>query len=414
MTKKKFSTDREIKSLQPLAGKRQTDYYHRTQAGFGLRVSTSGTKSWFQLYHINEYGKRKRRKVTVGTYPNLSLADARKEATKQVAAILDGADPAAEKKAANAAPTVSDLFDYYFEIYVVKKGKAASSIKEDRRQWETLKDKIGHVKAHDVRRKDLIEIHTEITQKGSPVMANRTLTLISTCFAAAIDAEMIDATPCTRLKSIMNTERARERVLNDDEIKLIWEATANEKDNMRDIIRLTLITAQRPGEVAAMEESAIDQENHIWTIPGNKTKNGQTHQVPLSAQAWQIIEPRLKDEQWLFPSRHGRGGGGKTHTKSTKDARRRLKKATGVEGWTTHDLRRTARTLMAREKVPPHIAERVLNHKLGKMQAVYDQYGYLEEKTSALNKLADAIDKIIGVKREPAKIYNIAGRRQER
>lgn len=407
MSKSRFKTDRQVAAFSPLPGQKRTDYYHAAENGFICRVSTS-SKTWMVSHTVEVKGIKKRRKATIGHYPDVTLADALVRAREiKSDGRSKGVDLVGVAEARKTAPTMSDLFDHYFDIYVTKRRKAVSSIKEDKRQWETLKDKIGDLKAQDITRKDLIDLHSTITKKGSPIMANRTLTLISTVFNAALDAEMVINTPCTRLKSIMNVETNRERFLSDDEIKTLWEAMDNEAANMRDILRLILLTAQRPGEIAAMEVSEIDQGTRIWTIPGGKAKNKQAHQVPLSEQGWAIIEPRLGNEQWIFQSNYGRGGKGKTHTKSTKDVRRRLMVATGINGWTAHDLRRTARTIMAREKVPPHIAERVINHKLGRMEAVYDQHGYTNEKAAALNKLAHAIGRIIGVENKKAKVIKI-------
>jgi len=118
----------------------------------------------------------------------------------------------------------------------------------------------------------------------------------------------------------------------------------------------------------------------------------------------------LQNTLWIFPSAYNqtrtnsrRDG----YTKSTKDARRRLKEATGIEGWTGHDLRRTCRTIMSREKVEPHIAERVLGHAQGGVEGIYDRHSYITEKANALRKVDRAVCKMVGVNREETKIIRL-------
>ncbi len=122
--------------------------------------------------------------------------------------------------------------------------------------------------------------------------------------------------------------------------------------------------------------------------------------VPLPEMAWRIIEPRLANPKWIFPSFHKAtrvGAKSDGHSKSTKDARRRMRKVTGIDNWTAHDLRRTCRTIMAREGVPPHIAEQVLGHAQSGIEGVYDQHTYIYENRQALEKVETAIQKLLVV-----------------
>jgi len=155
------------------------------------------------------------------------------------------------------------------------------------------------------------------------------------------------------------------------------------------MLKLGLYTAQRPGEIARMKWEELDFKENTWTI--TNTKNGTDHIVPLSRQVQDLLlvrkMHRLNDE-WVFWSRTGHKG----HTTIISPARDKVKELSGVTDWTSHDLRRTGRTIMARLKITPHICERVLNHSQGGIQAVYDHYGYVDEKREALEKLANAID----------------------
>ncbi len=231
-------------------------------------------------------------------------------------------------------------------------------------------------------------------------MANRTVELLRRAYNCAYGEELIDINPFPNLKKIQGTESPRDKVLKDSEIKAIWTALERESPNMRDIMRLLLLLGQRSMETMSMAVGDIDQTRMEWTVPANRTKTGKINVVPLPEMAWRIIEPRLTNSKWIFPSFHNatrvcaKGDG---HSKSTKDARRRLRKVTGIDNWTAHDLRRTCRTIMAREGVPPHIAEQVLGHVQSGIEGVYDQHTYIHEKRQALEKVEAAIRKLLVV-----------------
>lgn len=207
--------------------------------------------------------------------------------------------------------------------------------------------------------------------------------------------------------SCSGSEKPRQRYLSDDEIKAIWPHFDNLRYNPRDILKLVLLTAQRPGEVMAMKWEDIDLDKNIWKQGTTKTDN--PHLVPLSPQVRTILENRkkgkdltnrmmwMKDSEYVFPSKYNTVKGATCgHATSTKDARLKVQDASGITGWTTHDLRRTARTLMSGLNIEHHVRERVLNHAMGGVQGVYDLHDYVNDKRDALNKIADKIDEIIG------------------
>ena len=141
-----------------------------------------------------------------------------------------------------------------------------------------------------------------------------------------------------------------------------------------------------------------DIEDGVWIQ--RDTKTGNDFLVPLSPQALEIISARVQVSEWVFPSRTG-------HAKCTSSTRNRIQQKTSITGWTNHDLRRTARTLMSRLQIKQHIRERVLNHSQGGIIGVYDQHDYLLEKADALEKLGREIDRIIGTKVKSQKIVKL-------
>lgn len=379
-----------ISNLKP---QKKVVEYFEDKGGFGIRVQPSGTMTWFVLYRSPKDGKVKRK--TIGTYPEFTVKAARKEAKKIIGDISRGADPRDEEIKIAQSDTFGAIFEDYMTHHA-RPNKAESSVKTDQWIFDKYLQEWKATKASMITRRDIIALHRKISA-DAPVMANRVLALISTVFSKAIQNELIDATPCVKIRAVMAREAHRERILSDDEIRALWAAFDTLRPNMRDILKLILLTAQRPGEVQSMTVDELDPTLPAWTIPASKTKNRRRHVVPLTPQAMSILKGRISDKSpWIFPSVYNDNKSG--HATSTNRARQVLKAATGVKDWTAHDLRRTARTLMARFGVPPHVAERVLNHSEGKMARVYDAHDYLDEKRDALARLADGIDRIISAK----------------
>lgn len=401
---KRFSTDRQVAALRPLTGRQQTEYYHATEQGLVLRVGLK-KKTWAVKYTLE--GERKKFTLKL-PYPEMSLADAVKECKRIRGEALKGIDPLGKKKKRRSAPTVQDVMGLYFkESPLTDRGKAeAIRISE-----KDIIPAIGNRKAMDLRRLDVKNLHSNIVDRGAPVAANRTVELLRRAFNCAHEEELIETNPFPSIKKIKEPETTRDRVLTDPEIKALWRAMDDEPANMRDILRLLLLLGQRSTDTMSMAVADIDQDRREWTVPAPPRSKNQTPNVlPLPPLAWEIIEARLKNDTWIFPSKYGRtrkGAKKRGHSTSTKDVRRRLRESTGIKGWTAHDFRRTCRTIMSREKVKPHIAERVLGHVQGGVEGIYDRHAYLDEKAAALRKVERAIRKIVGMDRGPAKVYKI-------
>ena len=388
-----------IKNLKP--GSQSTEYFEKGRnsgdGAFGIRVSPKGKMAWFIMYKNRQH---KIKRFSLGSYPELGIKDARREANDVMGKVNAGLDPMAEKQTRKAAPTVIDLWDAYQEkLSQQKKPKAASTVKEENRKWEkVIKPAIGDMYVEDITPMDISDLLSTLA-KTSPVNANRLHSLLRVLFKVALGKGWITIHPMQWLDRPGGEEPPRKRVLDDEEIKKLWPFFSYANPNPRDILRLLLLTAQRPGEIMEMRWCDIDLEARTWTQQTNKTD--VIHIVPLSPQVVVILEARKNDSQWVFPSRHNAtrpGALGEGHTKSVKDVRRKLKELSGVDDWTAHDLRRTARTIMSRLRIKQHIRERVLNHTQGGVSGVYDQFDYLQEKADALEKLGREIMRIVGVK----------------
>jgi integrase len=387
-------------------------------------------RHWYYIYKSPETGLRVYKPL--GSYPDIGLADARNEATKLKVALLAKVDPMAkerrdadDRKEADEQrrlsiereakeKTVADLYDDYFSIYVQKALKGWKKIKA------TLDKEvipvIGKLKVKNVSADDLVAITSRIVKRGSPIQANRVHAYTAAMFSWGVDNRHIKSNPFKGIKKPVKAEPKRERTLSETELKEFWIAL--ERDDLmmsagvKVVLKLIVLTAQRPGEVAGMHTNEID--GNWWTIPGSRTKNGKTHRVYLTASALSLLAD-MKNKGYLFPSpvkakevisenalNYALRRNAKAPLSDNEgrpiykdDGKRATENRLGVDHFTPHDLRRTAATILAKEKIPFEHRERVLNHTLGKLDAVYNQHDFDDEKQMAAETLGRRIQAIL-------------------
>jgi integrase len=180
------------------------------------------------------------------------------------------------------------------------------------------------------------------------------------------------------------SELARERVLTDDELRRIW-ATGN--GVFGSFIRFLLLTGARRNEASEMTWAEIDGGD--WTLPAARNKTKVDLVRPLSKAAQAIIEDGKSKTEWVFTT------DGVTPISGFSKFKAAFDKASGTQGWTLHDLRRTARSLMSRAGVPTDHAERCLGHVIGGVRGVYDRHEYHREKAQAFEALASLVERIV-------------------
>ncbi len=375
-----------------------------------LVVQPTGRKAWAVRYRFEGVT----RKFTLD--PGLTLAEARKAATAALHELERGNDPATLKFDAEAAAkeaaadrerdTVEALVNEFIEQYAKRKTRRNSW-----KQTEHVFHKIvlpvwrGRI-IHDLERRHIREL-VENVAVDRPVLANRTLAHLSKFFNWLCERDVIKASPCAGVKPPAK-EQARDRVLGDDEIKALWSACAAVGRLAGPAIQLMLLTGQRCGEVVGMKRSEINGD--VWTLPPERTKNKQRHEVPLSAQALAIIEaiPGV-DEDYLFTSSPTRRLGNMAPVKVALDVQMKPR-----EPWTLHDLRRTAASGMARLKVALPVIEKVLNHKSGTFKGVlatYQRYEFAAEKRDALQRWANHVEGLVTGKPADDKVVPLSARR---
>ena len=383
----KFTT-RSLDALKP----KNTRYEVCGQNGLRLRVTPSGIKTFAYCYNING----KRRRLTLGTYPNTPLVKANKlhmQAMEQVKE--EGKDPAAMKQklldSERASETIQELIVLYVNGYAKKRKK---TWKEDERALnKEVLPAWGEMKVKNVERKDVKNLLNKIA-KRAPVQANRTFEIIRKMFNYAIEEEIIETSPCQSVRA-PTVEKSRERILSDDEIKTVWKGFSDisAKEHIKLALQLLLITGQRRGEVATAKWSDINFKNKEWFIP--ETKSGRSQIVPLSAFAIRVLKKIHKinnESDWIFPSPVGEKSINPGALTRAIDRNRDIFK---IDHWTIHDLRRTAASGMGRLGVPRLTIGKVLNHADPHITGVYDRYEYFSEKQEALQKWAIALQRII-------------------
>ncbi len=387
-------SDLQIKKLAP----RKDRFEASDGKGLSIRIMPTGKKTWVFRYMIDGIARR----MTLGTYPAITLSEARELHAKAMQEVERGIDPGAKQKEINtarkAAPTVADLIAEFWDMEL----QHTPSGKE--RKWLMAKDVLpvwGTRKAVTITRRDAVLL-VDAVRVRAPIAANRLQGVLVRMFNFAAERGVLEHSPLAGMKK--KPEQARKRVLNDEEIKLLWSVL--DLDNMTmDIFRVSklalkmiLLTGQRPGEVCGMAWDEIDSKG-FWNMPAGRTKGKEAQRVPLTGMAREVIETaRIYSggSPFVFTSSHKEGEPITSHALSKAILRHWLEIGF-KEQFTPHDLRRTLRTRLAEIGIDDVIAERVLGHKLQGIMAVYNRHSYDIEKRHALEKWAKKLRRIVGI-----------------
>ncbi|MCK4414546.1 MAG: tyrosine-type recombinase/integrase [Candidatus Eisenbacteria sp.] len=387
-------TDFRAKALKPAKKPRE----HCGPDGLRLRVFPSGIKTWVFVYSF----KQRRRRLTLGRYPDIGIVEAGAAHSDARMQLRKGVDPGAVKRrrlrAIQEAPTVAQLVEDYIERHAKPKKKSWRDderilLKEVVAEW-------GERKAADVKRYEVIALLDEIVARPAPVMANRTLAALRKCYNWGITRDLVESSPCLQVPRPA-LEEQRERYLTRKEIAAFLKALRTGRLKMSETtqaaLQLVLATGQRPGEVSGASWEEIDLEDESWEIPGERTKNGHSHRVPLNAPALAALEQALalnEESAWIFPTPAGdRPMRPLTLTQALRRNREKLQKLK-VEPFSAHDLRRTCATNLAALGVTRFVIGRVLNHSERGATRVYDRHLYLEEMREALDLWGERLEEL--------------------
>jgi integrase len=373
--------------------------------GFGVRVTAANARAFVLNYRL----RGREHRFTIGAWPDWSALKAVREARNLRHRVDRGENPLEDRTPAPASATVGSIIEEFVARYVrnPKQPLRARSAAEYESAFNRLvKPRVGKLGIYDVRRSHIIKMLDEIEDENGPVAADRTLAYVRKAFNWYATRDDEFSSPVVRgMARVKPKERARTRVLSDDEIRILWPAF-EKSGTFGALAKMLLLTAQRRDEVVRMSHKEIGADG-IWTIPAERYKTKRPNFVPLSKAALLVIreQPKHDDCEYVFPSRAKTPYSGFSKSKAKLDeavlaAMKQAKKGTNVEpipNWTLHDLRRTAKTLMARAGVRPDISERVLGHVIAGVEGTYDRHSYADEKRDALEKLAAIIRRIVNL-----------------
>ncbi len=394
-------TTKKIESLKPAATK-----YGKPDGiipGLQIIVNPSGSKPfrlWLRMH-------TRQSPITLGYFPEVSLAEARKLAQAALDKAADGSgDPVAESKQARA-DTLSGR-DLLKNVIAEFDLRHLSKLKSRHEVMRMLKRDVlpawGERRIQTIRKRDVIALLDAVRDR-SPVgtMTNKLFSCIRKFFNWCIERDVLEQSPCQGVKRPCD-ERSRERILSDDELRLFWKAASAMSYPFGPALQLLCLTGQRRSEVGGMTFAEL-AEPHLWQLTAARTKNGSAHSVPLVPAAEAILQacPRIDGSEFVF-TRNGR-----TAISGWSKAKRNLDKAmlalaqlenpdAAIDPWGIHDLRRTVASNMARLGIQLPVIEKVLNHQSGSFAgivATYQRHSYADEKRHALQAWADSVERLV-------------------
>jgi integrase len=271
--------------------------------GFCLRVSPGGGKSFMLDYRA---GGRQRR-ITLGSYPDWSVAAARETAKAMKREVDLGRDPMGERHEERAAPTVADLWERYRLEHLPT--KAARSQKDETMTWKQIVlPRFGKTKVSAVSHEDIDALHRDITTiRGTPVRANRTVEVLRKAFNLSMLWKWRTDNPASGVRR--NPEEKRNRYLNKVEIAALARALQEHSEPVSaNAIKLLMLTGARRGEVLGATWAMFDLDNGIWIKPSAHTKQRKLHRVPLSGHAIRLLQEikETAEGPYVFPGVDGK------------------------------------------------------------------------------------------------------------
>jgi integrase len=376
-------TDVGVRSLRPRA------HRYERPAGLGLYVivQPSGRKSYALRYRF----AGKSRKLT---FPGgLTLAAARKAAANAIFEIEQGRDPgrvrAQQKQAQKLAD--QDTFRTICEEYYRREGARLRSARRQQRDLELhVLPVIGDRPIGEIRRSEIVRLLDRIEESTGAVVADLMLAFVRRIMNWHAARSDDFRSPIVRgMARTKPHENARSRILTDDELRAVWTTAEGQAHPFAALVRFLLLTAARRTEAVAATWAEIDGTD--WVLPAARNKTKIELVRPLSAAAQGVLTklPRIADGSFVFTLNGRNPLGNLSRHKRVFDC------ACGVAGWTLHDLRRSARSLMSRAGVPSDHAERCLGHVIGGIRGVYDRHAFHHEKLHAFEALAALIKRIV-------------------
>lgn len=375
-------TDRVVQQAKP--GSARAEIADAVVPGLYLIVQPTGVKSWAVRYRV---GHRTRKLTLPGRYPVLSLAKAREAARTALESVTNGEDPAAAKRAGTPA---DDTLAAYIALYrdkhvsTVRPGTAANI----NRELEHMQDAWPGRSLRSISKKDVVAVIDKAMKRGpsAGVMAWK----VAKAFFAWCEAREDDFASPARSMRKPAKERSRDRVLDDNELKLTWEAADEEGGAAGALVKLLILSGARRNEITELSRDEIKAE--AIELPGERTKNGLPHSIPMTPMIRNVLDTLTKTGKFVLNGTDRPFG---DHSGAKE------KIAPAIRPWTLHDLRRSFASGLQRLSVAPHVVELALNHCSGTFSGVagiYQRHRYATEVREAFELWSQYIDALTSKK----------------
>ena len=415
-------TDTWLRSLERSAPPKRKDYTEKGRKGLMLRHWPGGERTFVVRYHRGGA----QRIATLGNYPSISLEDAHEEHARIRRMLTQGLDPQEERARLGRQRETERLKHAASDGITVRNVIAEWGWHYARRRRRRPREAVRLLRAYtepwegrpvvEIGKRDVVTLLDKIVGRGSAVMANRIGALGKQAFAFAMQRDLIESNPWTGISRPGGEERARQRKLTEQELNTLWRALDDPKikatEHVRVALKLILVTAQRPGEIAGARWDEFTGD--AWSIPPERLKSGsrtgRAHHVPLSDLALEIIgslRPLATNRPHLLPSPHSKRKPDEPMlelalSRALRNNREDDGTVFGIAWFTPHDLRRTAASMMTTLGVQRLHVAKVLNHADRDVTGrVYDLNEYTAEKKHALQLWADRLRAITAGKVVP-------------
>ncbi|MHA3183284.1 tyrosine-type recombinase/integrase [Legionella pneumophila] len=377
--------------------------YHITEGnGFCLRVSPKGTKTWFYRYKFE--GKEKW--LTIGNFPAMSVAEARKAFNDLWEIRQSGSDPEEiiQQRLLKNNNNLKTLICDWYNNYIVKHRKQPRQIKQ---QIDAdIIPLLGAFEIEKIQARDISKALDNIVQRGSPVHANKVLSTLKQAFNYAVSRGEIATNPAMhiRARDIGGLEKPRDRNLNLEEIKTLWLFLDNGNHSMsiqiKNAIKIILLTGARTGELRLAKWSEFNFEKSLWVIPAENNKIGLSMKIHLCDLAKKLLL-EIKDISLSDYVLAGASDDEPLTDKAIPKAVQRIQERVGIPQWTAHDLRRTFATQLGETLgINPVVIEKCLGHKMPKIMATYNKDEMLPQRREALDLWGTCIQKLVSCEEE--------------
>ncbi|MXO71736.1 integrase arm-type DNA-binding domain-containing protein [Altererythrobacter buctensis] len=400
------------------AGDKDSFVWDDKLAGFGVKVTPSGSKVFIYQYRLGGRGAKVRR-FTIGKFGPFTAEKARQEAEHLARLVAVGTDPQRDKKEQHRQ-AVELAFDKYldrFETDCLKVHWPASH-KDARATLDRFAlPVLRSTPLPEITRRDIRAVLSPV--KGKSATARKLFAILRRLFNFAVAEDDLKVSPFDGMESPPLPD-SRDRVLEDWELALVWRAAGEIGSPFGPLVRLLILTGARREEVAGLRWDELREGEAMWHLPAERAKNGNALDLPLSPLAVdELTAMKGKGDKWprrglLFSTTGKTAVSGFSKAKSRLDAKiAKANRGEALDHWTLHDLRRTLATGMQRLSIRFEVTEAILNHVSGSRSGVagiYQRHDWAAEKRAALDAWATHLQAVL-TDTDKTNVVQLAGRR---